>query len=130
MDKSEKILRKNLKITAKRNQICAGHNVIFVKRLNKLDKELDYITNKLTQEIDILSYKSRMSTISKFRDILSEINRLRQEIKYEKRNLDLDGNKKVTYPKRQALVRKNINPLEEIFRELTLYTTPRVEIPY
>lgn len=130
MDKSEKKLRKNFKVMAKRNHIRLSHNVIFVKRLNKLDKELDYITNKLTQEIETLRYKSKTSTLSKITDVLNDIERLKKEIKYEKRNLDLDGNSKFTCPKRQTLVRRNINPLEQIFRELTLHIAPTEEIPY
>ena len=130
MDKSEKILRKNFKVMAKRNHIRLSHNVIFVKRLNKLDKELDYITNKLTQEIETLRYKSKTSTLSKITDVLNDIERLKKEIKYEKRNIDLDGNNKFTCPKRQTLVRRNINPLEQIFRELTLHIAQEDEIPY
>lgn len=130
MDKSEKILRKNFKVMAKRNHIRLSHNVIFVKRLNKLDKELDYITNKLTQEIETLRYKSKDLTLTKIIDVLNSIERLKKEIKYEKRNLNLDGNGKFTCPKRQTLVRRNINPLEEIFRAMTLNISPELEIPY
>lgn len=130
MDKSEKTYRKDAKATFKRNQFCVNHNVIFVKKLNKLDKELDYITNKLKQEMVVLGLKSRMPTLSKITDILNDIKRLKKEIKYEKRNLDLDGNNKIAYPKRQALVKRYVNPLEQIFRELTLHISPEQEIPY
>ena len=130
MDKSEKILRKNFKVMAKRNHICLSHNVIFVKRLNKLDKELDYITNKLKQEIETLRYKSKDLTLTKIIDVLNSIERLKKEIKYEKRNLNLDGNGKFTCPKRQALVKTEINPLEEMLRAMTLHIRPELEIPY
>lgn len=131
MDKVEKLLRKNYKIVAKRNHIRLSHNVIFVKKLNKLDKELDCITNKLFQEIETLRYKSKISTITKITDILDSIKRLKTEIKYEKRNLDLDGNNKFTYPKRQVLVKPEINPMEEILRSIANYTIAvEQEIPY
>lgn len=130
MDKSEKILRKNCKLLVKRNHIRLSHNTIFVKRLNKLDKELDYITNKLLQETEILRHKYTMATLGKINDILNDIKRLKKEIKYEKRNLPLDGNSKIYYPKRQVLVKPEINPMEEILRSIANYAEVEQEIPY
>lgn len=128
MGKIEKILRKNLKISTKRRYIYNSHNVIYVKELNKLDKELSYMANKLTQEIETLRYKSKEYTLSRIIDILDAIERVKKEIKFEKRNLDLIGERKIFHPKRQTLVR--IDPLEQMLRAMTSNTSPEQEIPY
>ena len=118
--------REMLKRTAKSKIINSSHSAIYIKELNKLDKQLDILIGMLEKKRTTLYLSLTGSTTFDIDRILNHMKDLKKNLVREKQMTKNIREYKFHYPKRKALTHNGISTIEGFIRAMS----QRNEIPY
>ena len=122
----DKKTRETYKRSAKNKSIHRSHSAIYIKELNKLDKQLDILIGMLEKKRSILYLSLTGSTTFDIDRILNYMKDLKKNLVREKQMTKNIREYKFFCPKRKALTHSGISTIESFIRAISLHD----EIPY
>lgn len=122
----DKKTREKYKRSAKSKSINRSHSAIYIKELNKLDKQLDILIGMLEKKKTTLYLSLTGSTTLDIDRILKHMKDLKKNLVREKQITKNIREYKFFYPKRKSLTNNAISTIERFIREIS----QNEELPY
>ena len=122
----DKKTREAYKRSAKNKSVHSSHSAIYIKELNKLDKQLDILIGMLEKKKATLFLSLTGSTTFDIDRILKHMKDLKKNLVREKQITKNIREYKFFYPKRKALTHSGLSTIESFIRAIS----QSEEIPY